>query len=56
MKVKRTNLNESNDDEQKDIQQPNSSTRFFYSKTIGITEKPIRREKNQRRNMNRLKS
>ena len=53
---KKNNLNESNDDEQKDIQQPNSSTRFFYSKTIGITEKPIRREKNQRRNMNRLKS
>ena len=53
---KKNNLNESNDDEQKDIQQPNSSTRFIYSKTIGITEKPIRREKNQRRNMNRLKS
>ena len=44
---KKKNLNESNDDEQKDIQQSNSSTGFFNSKTIGITEKRIRREKNQ---------
>ena len=29
---KKNNLNESNDDEQKDIQQPNSSTRFFIQK------------------------
>ena len=44
---KKLNLNESNDDEQKDIQQSNSSTGFFNSKTRGITEKRIRREKNQ---------
>ena len=52
---KKLNLNESNDDEQKDITTIKQYNKIFYSKTRGTTEKQIRREKKTAKEYEQIK-